>query len=336
MENKISFYNNLLNFNLKQTMNTASDLLYNMQSLKQLQCSINSIQAIKDKEQMQVNMAALTLLRVLVLDESETGIILFRNLIRRFYPLNDERIIKYEKLKTTKLENAQVSVFKITNECVLKRKGTDFMLNGYRCVEDSFILDYFENDSVCDFHNCPDITNGLVSTSSYRDAIMKNEFTQWDWELVKEIHKGWKQFGKGRSITCLLYNRGFLAQLGMDNIDNVFDKLQEITGEPLSKESMNDIRQNYELWKFELNSYLPLSNEFIIQHQDDLDWIVLQRNPRIQWNLELINLFLMKMKNTVSESEWDKVFQGSRAMYAAIENLLNDEVLSDIEKLYDI
>lgn len=49
MENTILVYNNSLNFNLKQTMNHMDDLLYNMQSLKQLQWDIDNIQKLKDK-----------------------------------------------------------------------------------------------------------------------------------------------------------------------------------------------------------------------------------------------------------------------------------------------
>ena len=131
-------------------------------------------------------------------------------------------------------------------------------------------------------------------------------------------------------------NRGFLAQLGMSNIENIFDNLQEITGTPLSKELKDNIKQVYELCRFELYSYLSLSNDFIILHQDELDWTVLSRNPRIQWNLDLISLLLKKIKSTVSESEWNEALQGSCTMYAAIEKLLNDDILSDIEKLYDI
>lgn len=85
-----------------------------------------------------------------------------------------------------------------------------------------------------------------------------------------------------------------------------------------------------------LYSYLSLSKEFIIQYQDDLNWTVLQRNPRIQWDLELVNMLLKKIKNTVCETEWYNALQGIHAIYVAIKELLNDELLSDIEKLYDI
>lgn len=55
--------NNALNLNLKQVMNDANDVLYNMQNLKQFQWSIDQIQRMKDGAQMQVNMAALALWR---------------------------------------------------------------------------------------------------------------------------------------------------------------------------------------------------------------------------------------------------------------------------------
>ena len=85
-----------------------------------------------------------------------------------------------------------------------------------------------------------------------------------------------------------------------------------------------------------LYSYLPISKEFILQHQNELDWKVMQKNPRIQWDWELINLYLRKVKDTVSEDKWGGYLWGSKAMYAAVENYLNDDILSDIEKLYDI
>ena len=99
MDNTILLYNNALNLNLKQTMNDANDVLYNMQSLKQFQWSIDQIQKMKDGAQMQVNMAALALWRNFILDEGNVGIILFQNLVRKYYCLNDNGIIKYETFR---------------------------------------------------------------------------------------------------------------------------------------------------------------------------------------------------------------------------------------------
>ena len=81
---------------------------------------------------------------------------------------------------------------------------------------------------------------------------------------------------------------------------------------------------------------ITISKEFIFQHQNELDWKVIQKNPRIQWDWELINLYLRKVKETISEDKWPQCLLGSKAMYEFVGNYLNDEILSDIEKLYNI
>ena len=69
-----------------------------------------------------------------------------------------------------------------------------------------------------------------------------------------------------------------------------------------------------------------ISKEFIIKHQMNLIGYF-QRNPYVQWDLELINLFLKKYVKSIPESEWDKHLDGSRAIYSAIKDLLNDSIL---------
>lgn len=322
MNDRLLCYNSSLNFTLKQVINSVDDLIYNMQSLKQFQYNIDCIQSMKDKAQIQMNMAALALLRVFLLDEPEVGIILFRNLIRRFHQLSNEKIVKYcEGIKKSEEEDSK------------QRNGTDFALKRYKYIQKR---DFFVYEWNFDFHNHPDITDWHTACASYRNAIMKNEFTLWDWDLVKDIHKGISSSRSELGISQLLYNRGFIAQLGIDNIENVFDGLQEITGNSLPKKLIDCVKRDYESYKPMLYSYLSLSKDFIIQRQDELDWTVLQRNPRIQWDLELINMLLKKIRNTVCETKRYSALQGTQAMYAAIENLLNDEVLNDIKKLYDI
>ena len=95
MDNTLLLYNNALSLNLKQAMNNVNDVLYNMQSLKQFQWRIDQIQKMKDGAQIQVNMAVLALWRNFVLDEGLVGARLLRNLVRNYYPLNDEEIVKY-------------------------------------------------------------------------------------------------------------------------------------------------------------------------------------------------------------------------------------------------
>ena len=87
-----------------------------------------------------------------------------------------------------------------------------------------------------------------------------------------------------------------------------------------------------------LYSYVPsLPKAFILEHQNELDWNILIRNPYIQWDLELINILLKQSLNNISETDWDTFLSTpSHSIYQAIEPLLNDELLEDIEKLYDI
>ena len=61
MENMILLYNNALNLNLKQAMNDANDVLYNMQGLKQFHMEYRPGAEYERWAQMQVNMAVLAL-----------------------------------------------------------------------------------------------------------------------------------------------------------------------------------------------------------------------------------------------------------------------------------
>ena len=148
MENTILMYNNSLNFSLKQTVNNINDLIFNIQSLKQLQINIDEIQSLKEEAQLQVNMACLALLRRYILDESGVGVILFRNLIRKYYPLSDEQILKYENViykgvhKT--VDNGKFTVesrewYYITNYNVFKR-NFQLKTNYIKCAMNVLVL----------------------------------------------------------------------------------------------------------------------------------------------------------------------------------------------------
>ena len=129
MDNTILLYNNALSLNLKQAMNNVNDVLYNMQSLKQFQWSIDQIQKVKDGAQMQINMAALALWRNFVLNEGLVGARLLRNLVRNYYSLNDEEIVKYETFRGWYYRD---SWYYLTNLDVIKRKGISFLIEGRR------------------------------------------------------------------------------------------------------------------------------------------------------------------------------------------------------------
>ena len=164
---------------------------------------------------------------------------------------------------------------------------------------------------------------------SYQDLSL-NKFTNWSWDLVKLIG--------GNQTKELLQNDGFFAQMGINNISETLNHLQDIVGSSyeITEEMKNEVRARLEQKGIALYSYLPISKEFIFQHQNELDWKVMQKNPRIQWDWELINLYLRKVKEMVSEDKWPQYLLGSKAMYEFVGNYLNDEILSDIEKLYNI
>ena len=129
MDNTLLLYNNALSLNLKQAMNNVNDVLYNMQSLKQFQWRIDQIQKMKDGAQIQVNMAVLALWRNFVLDEGLVGARLLRNLVRNYYPLNDEEIVKYETFRGWYYRD---SWYYLTNLGVIKRKGVNFSIEDRR------------------------------------------------------------------------------------------------------------------------------------------------------------------------------------------------------------
>ena len=350
MDNTILFYNNALNLNLKQAMNNVNDVLYNMQSLKQFQWSIDQIQKMKDGAQMQVNMAALALWRNFVLGEGLVGARLLRNLVRNYYPLNDEEIVKYETFRGWYYRD---SWYYLTNLDVIKRKGVSFSIEDRRYQIDNNskrintrdvleLLDFFYDATAFDeipyFRSWPSVVYKYScyidflhapNYHSYQDLSL-NKFTNWTWNLVKLIG--------GNQTKDLLQNDGFFAQMGINNISETLNHLQEIVGSSyeITEEMKNEVIARLEQKGVALYSYLPISKEFIFQHQNELDWKVIQKNPRIQWDWELINLYLCKVKETISEDKWPQYLLGSKAMYEFVGNYLNDEILSDIEKLYNV
>ena len=126
--------------------------------------------------------------------------------------------------------------------------------------------------------------------------------------------------------------------MGINSINETLNHLQDILGSSyeITEEMKNANIARLKEKGIALYSYLPISKEFIWEHQNELDWKVIQKNPRIQLDWELINLYLRKVKETVSEDKRNEYLLGSKAMYGAVENYLNDEILSDIEKLYNI
>ena len=344
MENTILMYNNSLNFSLKQTINNINDLIFNIQSLKQLQINIDEIQNLKDGAQLQVNMACLALLRHYILDEYGVGVILFRNLIRKYYPLSDEQILKYENVIYKEIhrtvDNGKVTIdphewYYITNYNVFRRKGKEFSV---------------ENKLYKLRHKCFS-TTGKTYRSTYSSLVSEmlhlNElFSVFETrECCRDAHSFFTSnynvdFHSVPQICCAsLANNGFFAQLAIENITKTLTQLQNVVGTEylITQDVWNSVVEKYEKMGIGLYAYSnSISKEFIIEHQNELDWLVLQRNPYVQWDLELINLFLKKYVKSIPGSEWDKHLDGSRAIYSAVKDLLNDSILRDIEKLYEL
>lgn len=353
MDNTILLYNNALNLNLKLAMNDANDVLYNMQSLKQFQWNIDQIQKMKDGAQMQVNMAALALWRNFVLNEGDNGFWLFHNLIRKYYPLSDEQISKYEIYYAYTYYGKKY--YAATNMQAIKRKGEKYSLNNeIYWINPDFLSNpnmqgnaYALRDLFYDAKSLKEISFWekwpfyvyqysccvnflLVPLDKYGESLAQNEFVNWNRELVQRL--------TGYQINKLLQNDGFFAQMGIKNFRETLNHLQEVVGTSfeITEEMKNEVIARLEQKGIALYSYLPMTKEFIFQHQDELDWKVIQKNPRIQWDWELINLYLRKVKEAVSEDKRNEYLLGSKAMYTAVEDYLNDDILSDIEKLYGI
>lgn len=333
MNNNTLISKDLLNLDLRQNVECIDDLLHNIQHLKLFQLNLDKIQELKNDTQFQVNMISLTLLRKYVLNEYVVGPILFRTLIEKYYPMDDNQIAKYFIKETHKFEGKTIY---ITNETVINRKGCFFSINEKKYESE---IDLFKTDYNSDFHKNSKIKDGMACSSASRRSIMENPFTVWDWELVRDIHEGIaKSTSKNEpSILYLLDNWGFIAQLGIQNINAFFKNIKEIVGDMLSQDIIDKTKKKIEEYGFKIHSYLPLSEKFILQYRQELDWMALGMNPHIQWNLELIALYLQKIKEQQCESNWEKsIKKVSKTMYIAIEPFLNHEVLNDIEKLYTI
>ena len=85
---------------------------------------------------------------------------------------------------------------------------------------------------------------------------------------------------------------------------------------------------------YELYSYLPLQESFVIEHQDELNWQAMELNPRIEWTFPLVQLLLRKHAQ-LPEPEQSKGLKGNQGMFDKLfKPILNDDIISDLEKLY--
>lgn len=80
--------------------------------------------------------------------------------------------------------------------------------------------------------------------------------------------------------------------------------------------------------------YLPLQESFVLEHQDELDWGVMELNPRIEWTFPLVQLLLRKHV-LLPEPEQSKGLKGNQRMFDKLfKPILNDDIIRDLEKLY--
>ena len=299
---------------------------------------------------------------IYILDVEKVGVKLLHNLLRKYYPLNNRQILKYETCLYSgetkkKVVNAHLCIDSrewryITNLHVLQRKGEDFSMNNilfkrvhkcYRTTVNSYTTYTGEQDLFFDSLNKRWRYIYEIDFMSEKQSIpidlVNNHFIKWNWNLIKRIYlTDKKDFLSDSFIGDILQNDGFFAQMGINSIEETLDHLQSVIGTSfeITEEMRSDVVARLKQKGLALYSYLPINKDFILQHQNKLDWKILQKNPRIQWDWELLNLYLRKIKETVSEDKQAEYLLGSKAMYAAIENYLNDDILSDIEKLYNI
>lgn len=170
-------------------------------------------------------------------------------------------------------------------------------------------------------------------SAQLRTSLMSNEFTSWDWDLVEDIAKGLNIQDIG--LKLLLENKGFIAQMGIDNINETFDHLQEISNNTLHPIDVTRIelaKKKYqdENLKKSLYAYLPLDYTFITEHIDELDWNVIAKNPRVIWSQPLFRLYLRMIE--IGKCE----IQCSAPMYDAIEQLLDDEMVDELIRTYEL
>lgn len=139
-------------------------------------------------------------------------------------------------------------------------------------------------------------------------------------------------------------NWGYIAWQGIDCIEKTLRHLQVLNNKNriekdsgyISDKEVNNYIEMYSQSIYELYSYLPLQESFVIEHQDELNWDVLDLNPRIEWAFPLVQILLEK-QNLKPEPEQQKGLKGNKGMFNKLfKPLLNDDIISDLEKLYNI
>ena len=344
---------------LNTQVNNLFDLAENMKALNNFQVKIDELQDMKDAAQIEYNGLALILLRKYVMEEM-FGKQLMRNLIRQYYDLNDEQIIKYEKCVSFQSHRLnQVNGYFITNGLVVDRKGDSFELDGnkYRLYYDDSYGGYhsdilrnykgmigrsgssFESNVNIGYDDI--IKYSIFGARFFRRGkgpiVLKNPFIRWDDQRILEYISS-----RSIALNSLLENKGYIAWQGIDNIEQTLLHIQQLNNKNRTEEDRGYItdeviKEKVEYYMnhiYELYSYLPLQESFVLEHQNELDWEVMELNPRIEWTFPLVQLILRKHAQ-LPEPEQLKGLKGNQGMFDKLfKPILNDDIIRDLEKLY--
>ena len=338
----------ILDCYLNTQVNNLFDLAENMKALNNFQVKINELQDMKNANQIEQNGLALILLRKYVMEE-KFGKLLMRNLIRQYYDLNDEQISKYENCRIE-----QSGKYYITNPLVCKRKGETFRGKNFEtyCLEliikgKSYVHeDMLRNNSTfirsikCNPKSIDLYLNlSMNDKKKYLPYLFINDYTDWsNIEIKAEIEN------TSVELESLMGNFGYIAWQGIDKIEQTLRHIQQLNNKNRVKEDKgyitDEIIQNWIKYYtnniYELYSYLPLQASFVLEHQDELNWGAMELNPRIEWTFPLVQLLLRKHA-LLPEPEQSKGLKGNQSMFDKLfKPILNDEVISDLEKLYDM
>ena len=335
---------------LNTQVNNLFDLAENMKALNNFQVKIDELQEMKDVAQLEYNGLALILLRKYVMGE-KFGKQLMRNLIRQYYDLNDEQIPKYEKC-SIRVEGT--IKYYITNPLVCKRKGKTFKAGKWN---DHYNVEYSNGEKLSYVHEDmfrnsleffrslkynPNSVGCYLSFSmdekkAYMPFLLRNLYADWsNAEIKREIET------TSVSLFSLLSNWGYIAWQGIDNIEQTLLHIQQLNNQNYKEGEKGYITDayvsvyanHYAESIYTLYSYLPLQESFVLEHQDELDWEVMELNPRIEWTFPLVQLMLRKHAQ-LPEPEQPKGLKGNQGMFDKLfKPILNNDIIRDLEKLY--
>lgn len=247
-KNKSLAISKIVDCYLNTQVNNLFDLAENMKALNNFQVKIDELQEMKDAAQLEYNGLALILLRKYVMEE-KFGKQLMRNLIRQYYDLNDEQIVKYENCRVPKTDSYHK--YYITNPLVRERKGDSFWAKGndyyvkfkYRQGQQPYAYEDVHEDmyrnSLTFFWSVeynPSANDLFFILSIDKKAIwmpylLKNKYADWsNTEIKHEIET------IQVDLSPLLNNWGYIAWQGIDNIKQTVLHIQQLNNKNCTKE----------------------------------------------------------------------------------------------------